>query len=109
MSMEIQPIDLDGERRASRAGRRAVATQLAASVGVVVIGLLVLARNGHEISWLAGLVAGAGAGAWATRGRAGGRGRVRVPRAPQADRRADPAERTDAAGHTDAAVKPLES
>jgi hypothetical protein len=95
--METQPTDLDIRRRASTRSIRAVAAQLVAPVVVVVIGLLVLALDGHEISWLAGLIAGAGAGAWVALGRAGGRPSLHVPHAPHADHR------------TDAAVKPLES
>jgi Nuclease-related domain len=59
-------------RRRTRSGRSGVAgAVLAASlaaVAVVVAGILVLVFNGHGISWVAGLIAGAAAAAWATVG-----------------------------------------
>jgi hypothetical protein len=94
MSMGMEPIDLRARRRAlKRADALAFAGRLAVPVGVVVLGLLVLVLEGHEVSWLAGLIAGGAAGGWVSLRRpAGGRGRSM----PAASRR------------TEAAVQPLE-
>jgi hypothetical protein len=65
---------------------------------VVLIGVLVLVIDGHDVSWLAGLVAGAGAGAWVTlqRARVARRFAARSAGVARAERR------------TEAAVRPLE-
>lgn len=89
-----RPADQDASRRALA---RAAAGTLA-PLGVVLIGVLVLVIDGHDVSWLAGLVAGAGAGAWITLHRAAVARRLaaRSAAAARAERR------------TAAAVRPLE-
>jgi hypothetical protein len=66
--MDIQPTDLHADearppaRRSARA--RALLSELTIPLGVMLIGVLVLIVDGHEVSWLAGVIAGGGAGAW---------------------------------------------
>jgi Nuclease-related domain len=63
--MDNQPTDLHVEKGGRRRARAdALLAELTVPLGVVVIGVLVLIFDGHEISWLAGVIAGGGAGAW---------------------------------------------
>src|SRR5690349_15941930 len=83
MRMDNQPTDLHAEhgrpaRRGDRA--RALLTELTIPLGVVAVGVLVLILDGHEVSWLAGVIAGGAAGAWAAL-RRGGRSARRDPHA----------------------------
>jgi hypothetical protein len=77
--MDNQPTDLHADearppaRRRARA--RAVLGELTVPLGVIAVGVLVLIFDGHEVSWLAGLVAGGGAGAWVALRRGGSRPR----------------------------------
>lgn len=77
--MDYQPTDSHAENGARPGGRtRSLLPELSAALGVVVIGVLVLILDGHEVSWLAGVIAGGGAGvlvalrggAWPARRRA---------------------------------------
>ena len=45
--------------------------ELTVPLGVLAIGVLVLILDGHEVSWLAGVIAGGGAGAWVVLRRGG--------------------------------------
>ncbi|HTU95567.1 MAG TPA: nuclease-related domain-containing protein [Solirubrobacteraceae bacterium] len=72
-------------------------SDLIVGLGVVLIGLLVLIVDGHELSWLAGVIVGGGAGAWVALHRGGRRARRR----PDVETRAE--HRT---AHT---LEPLES
>jgi Nuclease-related domain len=115
--MDNQPADLHadpgarrrararaGQRALSDAGRRARARALLADLifpaGVVAIGVLVLVLDGHELSWLAGLIAGGGAGAWVALHRGGRPARRRVG-GPDPELRAEQ--------RTAAALEPLQS
>ena len=57
--------------------RALLAALTVAALGVVAIGVLVLIFDGHELTWLAGVIAGGGAGAL---GGAPARRLVRPPR-----------------------------
>lgn len=84
-------------RRVDARARSWVApAQGAALVALIVAGVLVLVLEGHGVSWLAGLIAGAGAGAWIVLTRDRARSGARSPAAVRAERR------------TAGAVKPLE-
>jgi Nuclease-related domain len=77
--MDVQPTHRRAERGAHMRSRRATAlADLGAALGVVAIGALVLVFDGQELSWLAGLVAGAAAGAWVAVRRGAGRTPLRV-------------------------------
>jgi hypothetical protein len=96
--MDNQPTDPhadQGPRRRARARGRL--SELAALLGVVLIGVLVLLFDGHEVSWLAGVIAGGGAGAGVALRRGGGRSRRRPLAETRPERR------------TAAAVVPLQS
>jgi hypothetical protein len=96
--MDNQPTDLHADQGARwRARGRAVRAELAVALGVVVIGVLVLILDGHEISWLAGVIAGGAAGAWVALGRGPRPGRRR----PEAEQRAE--------HRTATALEPLQS
>jgi hypothetical protein len=61
--MDNQPADPHTDKRARRRGRaRSLLPELCVGLCVVVVGVLVLVLDGHEVSWLAGVIAGAGAG-----------------------------------------------
>ena len=60
-----------GARAGYRAPARALLADLTVPLGVVAISALVLVLDGHELSWLAGLIAGGGAGAWVALRRGG--------------------------------------
>jgi Nuclease-related domain len=78
--MDVQPTHRRAERGARERPRGAtVLADLGAAFGVVAIGALVLVFDGQELSWLAGLVAGAAAGAWVAVRRGAGRTPLRVP------------------------------
>jgi hypothetical protein len=78
--MDVQPTHRRAERGARERSRRAtVLADLGAALGVVAIGALVLVFDGQELSWLAGLVAGAAAGAWVAMRRGAGRTPLRLP------------------------------
>jgi hypothetical protein len=65
--MDNQPTDSRSEPRAlgrAREHARGLLGELTVALGVLVIGVVVLILNGHEVSWLAGVIAGGGAGAW---------------------------------------------
>ena len=79
--MDNQPTDLRIDEGARRRGRaRSLLPELGVALGVVVIGVLVLVLDGHEVSWLAGVIAGGGAGALVAL-RGGGRSTRRQPHA----------------------------
>ncbi len=83
--MDNQPTDLHADlegRPPARPGARARAllAELTIPLGVVAIGVLVLILDGHEVSWLAGVIAGGGSGAWVAL-RRGGRPARRRPEA----------------------------
>ena len=95
--MDNHPTDPHADQRPRRRARaRGRLSELAALLGVVLIGVLVLLLDGHEVSWLAGVIAGGGAGAGMALRRGGAR-----PRRPHAETR--PERRTAAA------VEPLQS
>ncbi|MGZ4273522.1 MAG: hypothetical protein ACXVR1_16945 [Solirubrobacteraceae bacterium] len=78
--MDVQPTHLRAERGArERSWRANLVADLGAALGVIAIGALVLLFDGQELSWLAGLVAGAAAGAWVAVRRGAGSTPVRVP------------------------------
>ena len=84
--MDNQPTDMNADMEARpparrRARARARLSELTAPLGVVAIGVLVLIFDGHEVSWLAGVIAGGGAGAWVALRRGGGPARRRAGRA----------------------------
>jgi hypothetical protein len=80
--MDVQPTDRRAERGARERSRRGtLLADLGAGFGVVAIGVLVLLFDGQELSWLAGLVAGAAAGAWVAVRRGAGRTPLRLPSA----------------------------
>jgi hypothetical protein len=72
----------------TRVRARAVLAELTVPLGVLAIGLLVLLLDGHEVSWLAGVIAGGGAGAWVVLHR-GGRPALRRNRRADAQPRAE--------------------
>jgi hypothetical protein len=79
--MDNQPTDPHIEQGARRRGRaRSLLPELSVGLGVVVIGVLVLLLDGHEVSWLAGVIAGGGAGVLVAL-RGGGRPTRRRPHA----------------------------
>lgn len=99
--MDIQPTDLHADQGARRRARaRALLGQLTAPLGVMVIGLVVLIFDGNEVSWLAGVIAGGGAGAWLAL-RRGGRPTLRRAGGPHPELRAE--------HRTGAALEPLQS
>jgi Nuclease-related domain len=72
--MENQPTDPHADHAAhvrARALAHVVLAELTIPLGVLGIGLLVLLLDGHEVSWLAGVIAGGGAGAWVVLRRGG--------------------------------------
>jgi Nuclease-related domain len=98
--MDNQPTDLHADPRGlprSRAQARGLLGELAVALVVLVIGVVVLILDGHEVSWLAGVIAGGAAGAWVALHR-GGRS---VRRRPTAELRAE--------HRTAAALDPLRS
>jgi hypothetical protein len=86
--MDNHPADVDtdppGRRRAQA---RALLGELTVPVGVIAVGVLVLILDGHELTWLAGLIAGGGAGAWVALRRAGRAARRRPDAEPRAEQR----------------------
>ena len=102
--MDIQPTQLHARRGARERSRRAtLVADLCAAVGVIAIGGLVLLFDGQELSWLAGLVAGAAAATWVAVSRGSGTDRHR-PLAPAlTERRPAAAER-----RTEGAIAALE-
>src|ERR1700729_186908 len=91
MRMDIQPTDLHADHGAhlrAPALARAMVAELTVPLGVLGIGLLVLLLDGHEVSWLAGVIAGGGAGAWVVL-RRGGRPTRRRGRRAGAEPRAE--------------------
>ncbi len=103
--MDVQPTQLHAQHGARERSRRAtLLADLVAAMGVIAIGGLVLLLDGQELSWLAGLVAGAAAATWVAVSR-GSSGTVwRRPLAPAAtERRPAAAER-----RTEAAIAALE-
>jgi len=74
MSMDNHPTDPHADHGA-RARASAVLAGLTVPLGVLAIGLLVLILDGHEVSWLAGVIAGGAAGAWMVLRRGGGAAR----------------------------------
>jgi hypothetical protein len=76
-------------RQRARARARAVLAELTVPLGVLAIGVVVLILDGHELSWLAGVIAGGGAGVWLAL-RRGGRPVRRGDRlVPRGDRPGD--------------------
>ena len=74
--MDNQPADLHAEEArppARRARARSLLGELTVPLGVIAIGVIVLIFDGHEVSWLAGVIAGGGAGAWVALRRGGAR------------------------------------
>ena len=81
--MDNQPTDLHADHGTpgrARAQARGPLAELTVGLGVLAIGLVVLILDGHEVSWLAGVIAGSGAGAWVAL-RRGGRSPRRRPAA----------------------------
>lgn len=81
--MDNQPTDPHAEPGAlgrARAQLRGRLGELTVALGVLVIGVVVLVLDGHEVSWLAGVIAGGAAGAWVALHR-GGRAARRRPAA----------------------------
>jgi hypothetical protein len=79
--MDNQPADLHANQGARRRARaRVLWGELTVPLGVIAIGVLVLIFDGHEVSWLAGVIAGGGAGAWVALRRGGARPRPRRDR-----------------------------
>jgi Nuclease-related domain len=98
--MDNQPTDLHADHGTpgrARAQARGFLAELTVALGFLVIGVVVLILDGHEVSWLAGVIAGGGAGAWVALTR-GGRS---VRRRPAAELRAE--------HRTAAALDPLRS
>ena len=95
--MDVQPTQIHAQRGARERSRRArLLADLGAAMGVIAIGGLVLLLNGQELSWLAGLVAGAAAATWVAFSRGPGTDRRR-PLAPVLTERRPPvAERRTA-------------
>jgi hypothetical protein len=89
-----------GARADHLASARALLAELTVPIGVIAIGVLVLIFDGHEVSWLAGLIAGGGAGAWVALRRGGRPVRRRVG-APDPELRAEQ--------RTAAALEPLQT
>ncbi|HEY1568431.1 MAG TPA: nuclease-related domain-containing protein [Solirubrobacteraceae bacterium] len=99
--MDNHPTDQHADHhRRRRARARALLGELTVPLGVLTIGILVLIFDGHEVSWLAGVIAGAGAGVWLALlrggragrgGRSGGGGRSAwtARRRPNAESRAE--------------------
>jgi hypothetical protein len=88
--MDNQPTDLHADMQARpparrRARARALLSELTVPLGVLAIGVLVLILDGHEVSWLAGVIAGGGSGAWVGLHRGGRPARRR----PEAELRAE--------------------
>ena len=102
--MDVQPTQLHARRGARERSRRAtLVADLCAAVGVIAIGGLVLLLDGQELSWLAGLVAGAAAATWVAVSRGSGTGWHR-PLAPAlTERRPAAADR-----RTEGAIAALE-
>ncbi len=99
--MDNQPTELHADQGARRrASARALLAELTVPLGVIVIGVVVLIFNGHEVSWLAGVIAGGGAGAWVTLRRGARPGRRRAG-GPHPELRAE--------HRTGSALEPLES
>ena len=98
MRMDNQPADLHANQGARRRARaRALGSELTVPLGVIAIGVLVLIFDGHEVSWLAGVIAGGGAGAWVALRRGGARPRPRRRSGRRAARRAPDRRRARAA------------
>jgi hypothetical protein len=104
--MDNQPTDLRvgagaralaAPRARARAGTRTLLGELSVALGVLLIGAAVLIIDGNEVSWLAGVIAGGGAGAWV----ALRRGSVRARRSSPTEERAEQS--------TASALAPLES
>jgi hypothetical protein len=86
--MDNQPTDLHADHGTpgrARAQARGFLAELTVALGVLVIGVVVLILDGHEVSWLAGVIAGGGAGAWVALHRGGRSARAR----PVAELRAE--------------------
>lgn len=108
--MDVQPTDRRAERGAhERSWRATWLADLGAGLGVVAIGVLVLIFDGQELSWLAGLVAGAAAGAWVAVRRGAGRTPIRLSFAGRTPARSSqrPSARS-AERQTEAAISFLE-
>jgi hypothetical protein len=103
--MDVQPTQLHAQRGARERSRRTrLLADLVAAVGVIAIGGLVLLFDGQELSWLAGLVAGAAAATWVVVGRGSSSTGWRRPLAPAlTERRPAAAER-----RTEGAIAALE-
>ncbi len=86
--MGIRRTDLITSRRA------APLAGVLAPLGVVLTGVLVLITDGFDLAWVAGLVAGAGAGAWIALRRGRGWSAERSPAAARAERRTEAAVRS---------------
>ncbi len=97
--MDNQPTDLhvDNARPPVRPRARALFAELTVPLGLVAIGVLVLVLDGHELSWLAGLIAGGGAGTWVALRRGGRPARRR------------PVDEQRAEQRTASALEPLQS
>ncbi len=70
--MDNHPTDPHADQATRRrASARAVLAELTVPLGVLAIGIAVLILDGHELSWLAGVIAGGGAGVWVALRRGG--------------------------------------
>jgi hypothetical protein len=96
MRMSNQRHDL---RWAARRPTGAALRRALVALGVVLIGVVVLVLDGHDLSWLAGLVAGVGAGAWIAL--------VRAARGSPTNRAQATLGGARAERRTEAAVRPL--
>jgi hypothetical protein len=103
--MDVQPTQPDAQRGArGRSSHARLIADLGAAVGVIAIGGLVLLFDGQELSWLAGLVAGAAAATWVAISRGPSAAARRPPAAVLTERRSDAAER-----RTESAIGALEN
>lgn len=96
--MNLQPTAHHADQGAGRRARAAaLLARVAAPLGAMLIGVLVLIADGNELSWLAGVIAGGSTGAWVVLHRSG------LPRS-----RKRPYAEVRAEHRTASALKPLQ-